>query len=122
MKLTIDENASAQLLAAKKDYTVTDALGRVIGIRKPKALDSLDFKMALGNNHANTVWLVSVSHLPYVYDIDGEPVITPRTESELRHLYKKLDDEGNEAVQKFVIEHFFSDTAKAEEETELKNS
>jgi hypothetical protein len=112
---------SEQLVkASAKEVTINDALGREIVIRKPKPLDNLDFKRALGPNHTNTLYLVEVSHLPYVASIDGIVVAVPTTDAELRALYARLGDEGNEAAQKAVIDTFFS-TVDASE-GELKNS
>ena len=115
------ELIDAPIAASKKEVSVTDALGRVLVIRKPKPLANLDFKRALGPNHTNTLYLVEVSHLPYVASIDGVPVAVPTSDGELRALYARLGDEGNETAQKAVIETFYSTQAEGGE-SELKNS
>ena len=107
---------------ASEGVMITDATGRNILIKKPKPLDGLDFKLALGNNALNTVYLIEVSHLQYVAEIDGEPVNVPKTDLQLRSLYQRLGDDGNAAAQKAVIDQFFSDDADAAKETEVKNS
>lgn len=121
MSVTIVENGAVPAAPPGK-VVLTDSLGRAITIKKPKPLDALDFKIALGSNHTNTLYLVEVSHLPYVCDIDGDPVSVPRTERELRALYQRLGDEGNEAAQKAVIEAYFSEAVKAAEAETVKNS
>ena len=122
-KVTMVEDGPAAVVAAPiGKIVVTDALGRAIVIKKPKPLDALDFKIALGTNHTNTLYLVEVSHLPYVCEIDGEPVSVPRTERELRALYQRLGDEGNEAAQKAVIETFYSAAVRTAEDQAVKNS
>lgn len=121
MKVTmIEESAPAPMAPGK--HVVTDKLNRAIVIKKPKPLDALDFKIALGSNHTNTLYLVEVSHLQYVCEIDGEPVGVPKTERELRALYQRLGDEGNEAAQQAVIETFYSEAVKKAEDAEVKNS
>ena len=106
--------------AAAKEFEVIDDLGRIIKLKKPNPLANLDFKKALGKNHENVLYLVEVMPLAYVAQIDGEIVITPSNEGELRALYKRLGDEGSTAVQAGVAEHFFA-TPK-ESDDDLKNS
>lgn len=122
-KAKIEILPSAQVKpAASEGVMITDATGRTILIKKPKPLDGLDFKLALGANHTNTLYLVEVSHLQYVAEIDGEPVNVPKTELQLRSMYQRLGDDGNAAAQKAVIELFFTEGAEAAKEDEVKNS
>lgn len=106
---------SAQIVrAAAKSVDVTDALGRVISLRKPSPLANLDFAKAAGSGsgnggEANQVYLAEVYHLKFVAAIDGNPVVTPGSEGELRALYAQLGDEGNEAAQRGVYENFMVD-------------
>lgn len=104
---------SAQIVrAAAKSVDVTDALGRVISLRKPSPLANLDFAKAAGSGNggeANQVYLAEVYHLKFVAAIDGIPVVTPGSEGELRALYAQLGDEGNEAAQRGVYENFMVD-------------
>lgn len=99
-----------------KTFDVTDETGRVITLKKPSPLARLDFAKAAGNGSAagvNQVYLAMTAHLQFVSAIDGAAVATPTTEGELRALYARLGDEGNEAAQAGVYEHFMS-TADAE--------
>jgi len=113
---------SAQIVKASAvDVTVTDALGRVIRLKKPNPLANLDFAKAAGGERLNMLYLTEVAHLKFVAGIDGEPVATPRTDGELRALYQRLGDEGNEAAAAGVMKNFVKpDEASAE--AELKNS
>ena len=120
-KIEILPSAVVKNSAATR-ITVTDESGRIFTIKKPKPLDGLDFKLALGANHTNTLYLVEVSHLQYVAEIDGEPVNVPKTELQLRSLYQRLGDDGNSTVQKAVIENFFSEEAEKAKDAEVKNS
>jgi hypothetical protein len=115
-------NPSQQVVkAALKDVTVVDALGRSIRLKKPSPLANLDFKRALGANHENVLYLVEVMPLAYVVSLDGEVVVTPSTDTELRALYQRLGDEGNDAIRPAVFENFIQADQVAKE-AELKNS
>lgn len=106
--------------AAAKEVSVTDSLGRVIRLKKPMSLANLDFKKALGNNHQNIMYLVEVMPLAYVAAIDDVAVAVPTTDAEIRALYVRLGEEGNDAVQTAVSENFF--TPPHEVEQAVKNS
>ena len=108
--------------AVVKDILVTDALGRVIRLKKPGPLANLDFAKAAGSDKLNVLYLAEVMHLKFVEAIDNQRVTTPSTEGELRALYLRLGDEGNEAVMKGVTENFLGDGATNSQEAELKNS
>ncbi len=117
-----DESPAARLVAAaSQPVEVVDALGRTITLKKPAPLARLDFAKAAGGAEINQLYLAEVMHLPYVAAIDGAIVVTPASEGELRALYARLGDDGNEAAQLGVLEHF-SPKPRAEAETELKNS
>jgi hypothetical protein len=119
-----DETPSAKIVAtAKKSVDVTDAGGRLITLRKPNPLGNLDFAKAAGGADINQLYLAEVMHLKFVAAIDGDPVATPATEGELRAMYARLGDDGNEAAQLGIFEHFIGDAkTKAATEGELKNS
>lgn len=108
-----------RLSAARKSVDVTDDLGRVITLKKPNPLAKLDFAKAAGGPEVNQLYLVEVAHLQFVSAIDGEPVVTPASEGELRALYARLSDEGNEAAQLGVYQHFMGGKGA---DGEVKNS
>lgn len=105
--------------ASAKEVVVDDALGRKITLRKPSPLSNLDFAKAAGSSELNMLYLAEVAHLKFVSAIDGDPVLTPATEGQLRALYQRLGEEGNEAAQRGVAASFIQ---TAEPEAELKNS
>lgn len=120
----IDTTPSEQIVkAAAKTFEVTDELGRTITLKKPSPLANLDFAKAAGSGsggEVNQVYLAEVYHLKFVAAIDGAPIITPGTEGELRALYSRMGDEGNEAAQAGVYKHFME--ADAAGQGALKNS
>lgn len=118
---TGDESPAAKLVAAgNRLVVVTDALGRTITLKKPAPLARLDFAKAAGGPEINQLYFAEVAHLPYIADIDGVAVATPASEGELRALYARLGDDGNDAAQLGVLEHFLPPPA-CEAEAELKN-
>lgn len=108
--------------AAAKEFEVLDDLGRIIKLKKPNPLANLDFAKASGGEKLNVSYLSEVFHLKYVAGIDGDIVITPSTEGELRALYKRLGDEGNQAAMLGVMEHFLNPQSEQKSDSELKNS
>ncbi len=114
-----DTPSAAMVKAASATVTVTDALGRSLALAKPRPLDNLDFAKAAGGDRINLVYLAEVSHLKFVRQIDGEAIQTPQNELQLRALYQRLGDAGNEAVQQAVAQNFLrADSTEAD----LKNS
>jgi len=121
-KVTMRDGATPSekiIKAAAATISVTDADGRVIVIGKPRPLDNLDFAKAAGGDKLNLIYLAEVAHLKFVRQIDGDTVSTPSNELQLRALYQRLGDNGNEAVQMAVAENFMP---KGMEESDLKNS
>ena len=100
-------------------FEVTDARGRVITLKRPSPLANLDFAEAAGSEKINVLYLAEIAHLKFVAAIDGNVVPTPSTKGELRALYQRLDDDGNEAAITGVHKYFTSGNA---EDTTLKNS
>lgn len=123
-KVTINpsDQPAAKPAAAVKDFTVTDALGRTIRLKKPGPLANLDFAKAAGSDRLNVLYLAEVAHLKFVAAIDDQPVATPSTEGELRALYQRLGDEGNECAMRGVAEHFAGVIVAEQQGQELKNS
>ena len=124
VKVTINEDTPSTKLvaAAAKSVDVTDALGRTITLKKPNPLAKLDFAKAAGGPEVNQLYLAEVAHLQFVSAIDGEVVATPATDGELRALYARLGDEGNEAAQMGVFNHFMCTATREIAEEAVKNS
>jgi len=124
VKVTVNqagESPAAKLVGAgNRAVDVADAQGRTLTLKKPAPLARLDFAKAAGGGEINQLYLAEVMHLPYVAAIDGVTVASPASEGELRALYARLGDDGNEAAQLGVLEHFMPQPA-AEAEAELKN-
>ncbi|MDP9055897.1 MAG: hypothetical protein M3N34_00995 [Pseudomonadota bacterium] len=124
VKVTVnqaDESTAAKLIGAgNRAVDVADAQGRTLTLKKPAPLARLDFAKAAGGGEINQLYLAEVMHLPYVAAIDGVAVASPASEGELRALYARLGDDGNDAAQLGVLEHFMPKPA-AEAEAELKN-
>ena len=115
-----DTPAQAIVAAANRSVEVVSADGRAIMLKKPAPLARLDFAKAAGSAEINQLYLAEVMHLPYVAAIDGVTVASPASDGELRALYARLGDDGNDAAQLGVLEHFMPKPA-ADAEAELKN-
>ncbi len=119
--ITIDAETPSQRLvkAASAAVDVTDALGRVITLKKPNPLANLDFAKAAGGAEINQLYMAEVAHLKFVAAIDTAVVSTPGTDAELRALYARLGDEGNDAARLGVFKNFMP---KDDGSAGLKNS
>ncbi len=126
VKVEINQVTPSQQIikSSAKEVEIIDDLGRIIKLKKPSPLANLDFRRALGitlgNNTENLMYLAETMPLAYVVAIDGEMVATPATNAEIRALYQRLDEEGNKAVQKAVVDNFFNQ--QQDVKAELKNS
>jgi hypothetical protein len=119
VNLTI--NPSEQIVkSASKEFQVTDSLGRTITIKKPNPLANLDFAKAAGGEKLNMLYLSEVAHLKFVAAIDDQVVACPSTEGELRALYQRLGQEGNDAAQVGVAKHFYGIDSLDAESAEVK--
>jgi hypothetical protein len=120
--VTVTLKPSEQIVkAAAKEVKVTDALGRVITLKKPSILANLSFSKAAGDDKINILYLSEISHLKYVTAIDDDVIITPSSEGELKALLLRLDYEGSEAALAGVAEHFMPKSPESKD-AELKNS
>ena len=120
-RITLTEDAAPAdrlVRAAASPIEITDALGRKISLRKPTPPANLDFAKAAGSAGLNQVYLAEVLHLKFVFKIDDDVCAVPASDCELRALYQRLGDEGNEAVQLAVFENFMPTGAL---EGEIKN-
>lgn len=110
--------------SALKTVVVKDALGRSLTVRKVGSLQKLDLAAALGRDHVSNpvvygTGLVAIS----VVAIDGDTVFPPQKYSEVRALVSLLEDEGIEAIQNAMIEHFgFEAITQESVQDAVKNS
>ncbi|MDY7525487.1 hypothetical protein [Sphingomonas sp. 10B4] len=120
--VTLDTPSAQIVKAAAKSFDVTDDRGRTITLKKPSPLANLDFAKAAGSGsggEVNQIYLAEIFHLKFVAAIDGNPVVTPGSEGELRALYGRLGDEGNEAAQAGVFANFMNEAPST---GDVKNS
>jgi hypothetical protein len=103
---------------------VTDKTGRTIHIKKMNALDRMRLAEAVGADNAkNEVYFGYASLAMHVTEIEGDPIIQPRTKLALEGLVQRLGDDGLEAVALGVAEHFTDPALMTEElRAALKNA
>ncbi len=89
----------AILNASLHTQTTTDKTGRQLVLRRPTALDTLRLFKAAGPilSH-NEPWLAMASLASSVQAIDGVPVPTPTTETQIEALIDRLGEDGLAAV------------------------
>ena len=114
--------AVAAVKAANKAVTVTDALGRSLGVRKMPILDRMRMFESIGpENSKNEAYVGYAALACSVVSIDGEAVARPASKIQLEGLIQRLGDEGIEAV----ADHFASEVQQAvdaeAEKAALKN-
>lgn len=125
VKVSVNANQAVSeqvTLAAKKEFTVTDALGRKITIRKPNVLLQYRLMKFLGEAASNVAYMRMVTPITYLIDIDGEAIPQPNTSRELDALIQRLDEEGISALIDGVTTHFAAKETTEEQEEALKNS
>ena len=85
--------------AASVTETVTDEQGRSITVKKLSPFDRMQLNKAVGaENSANQNYMVYAAVAYSVKELDGEQMITPRTEREVEHIVQRLGEEGFEAA------------------------
>lgn len=106
MAVMIHDTPSGQIVrAANAVTTVTDSLGRAIGVKKIGALDRMKmFEVCGPENSKNEAYLGYAALAFSVATLDGEPYPRPATRNALEGLIKALGDEGLEAVAKHFTE------------------
>jgi hypothetical protein len=120
VRMQILEGTQAPAPEAPKDITVTDARGRVIGLRKPPFLAQFRLIEAMGPSATNEAYMNSVSPVLYVASIDGDPVPTPTTKLQVEAILQRLDEDGYAAVFKGSMLHFQSPDIDLQEQ--VKNA
>src|SRR5574340_1204561 len=120
-KLTVNPTPSAEVVAkAVAETSVTDALGRVITLKKPRILAQYQLIEILGDSAKNEVYWTMTFPLIFVVAIDGDAVSMPMNKREVEALISRLDDEGVSAVVHGVQEHFGQSNPEQDKE-QLKN-
>lgn len=109
--------------AANAEYSVTDARGRVIVLRKPPFLAQYkQVEMVGGELAANRVYMSMILPTLYVISIDGDAVTQPKTKLQLDALISRLDEDGMNAAFECWSENFAESKTPQEGEEELKKS
>ena len=129
VKVALDDNfqpetPSQQIVrAAAQPVTVTDKLGRVIGIRKLNALDRMRlFEIVGSDNSKNDQYLGHASLAYAVVSIDGDPIPAPSNKRHLEALVQRLDDDGLAAIGLGTLENFASERDRDAFRDKIKNS
>lgn len=87
------------------DVEVTDALGRILTLRKPNVLAQYRLVDLLGQKSENRVYLAMVLPLLYLQKIDGDAA-NFSNQRELEATIQRLDEEGLDALNRGIQEHF----------------
>ncbi|MGC8703724.1 MAG: hypothetical protein ACP5RV_12465, partial [Thiomonas sp.] len=94
--------------AKPADVEVTDALGRVLTLRRPNVLAQYQLVKMLGADVAsNQVYLSMVMPLLYLQKIDGEAANFANVR-EMEAMIQRLDEEKMEALNRGIQENFQS--------------
>jgi hypothetical protein len=103
--------------AATEEFSVTDARGRVITLKKPGVLAQYRLVEAMGSEAArNEVYMGMVLPIIFVTSIDGLHVPSPTNKAQIEGLIVRLDDDGIAAVAAGVQEHFGAQDPEADRE------
>ena len=105
--VTINDSPSAQVIAkTQTEFSVTDARGRVIKLKKPAVLAQYRLVEALGDSASNGTYMAMVLPLIYVVAIDEDAVYPAMKKSEVEALIQRLDEDGIQTVMEGVQECF----------------
>ena len=97
---------------------VSDARGRVLGLKAPGLLDRLRLLELVGPANAENYRYVSIVAAIYaVVELDGERLAPPATKRELEARASLLDEDGFDAAARAMVEHFRPPSAAEVEET-----
>jgi hypothetical protein len=91
---------SERLVSTATDLNVVvDGLGRRIAVRRLTALDTLRLFKAAGPTLAqNEPWLAMASLAMATMEVDGAPIPSPSTESQIESVIARLGEAGLSAV------------------------
>jgi hypothetical protein len=107
---------------ANKTVTITDDLGRVIVLKKPRYGSYLDLIKAIGPELAkNEIYLQHISLLATVVSVDGQPMPI-KSLIDIDHLVKVLEesDDALPKISKAVVDAFTEHTTQEEHNEALK--
>jgi hypothetical protein len=97
------ETVMRQMLSGRGIARTHDRTGREITVRLLTALDRLRLFKAIGATLAENPPYLGMAILAFsVAEIDGVPVPSPATESQLEALVQRLGDEGVDAIAEAV--------------------
>lgn len=119
-KVKINRTPSEAIVQeANQTYEVKDARGRVITLKRAGILAQYRLVAALGDLAQNQTYMAMCFPLLCVAAIDGEPVMPPRTHTEIEALIQRLDDAGVAAIQEGIEAHF-GDAPQSEDEVKAE--
>ena len=116
--VTINESPSAQIIApALTEFTVTDAKGRTLKLKKPVALAQYRMIEAMGDSASIQAYFAMAMPLIYLVSIDGDAVYTPNRKSELEALIQRLDTDGIDAIMQGIQDNFITPDPEEDKKT-----
>jgi hypothetical protein len=105
--------------AGRPEFSDTDALGRLIVLRKPTTWEKFELPRILGASSINPGWIFQAQMILHVKRIGEDTDVFFTTERELKAIVESLGDEGMETVEKLFIENFMQTGEAAKDE--IKN-
>lgn len=101
----------------KEEYSVIDACGRTITLKKPGVLAQYRLVEAIGGETAqNQVYMGMVLPIIFVTSIDGLHVPPLSNKAQIEGLIVRLDEHGIAAVAEGVQKHFGTQNPEADKE------
>lgn len=114
-------SASEQAVkAGRPEFSATDALGRLIVLRKPTTWEKFNLPRILGAESLNPGWTFQAQMILHVKQIGDDADVFFTSERELKGIVEALGDEVMEAVEQLFINHFMKSGEAAKDE--IKNS
>ena len=100
--------APTESLVAQAEFSVTDATGRVIVLRRPDVLAEFQIVEVLGDSAQNAAYMGMIMPLLWISSIDGSQVTVPNTKMEVNALIQRLGHDGIGAVFQGVQDQILS--------------
>jgi hypothetical protein len=82
---------------------LTDARGRKIRLKQADILDEFDLMGALGTESSNPIYYMYAQIVLHIATIDDQVMEAPKTKGEFRAAIKRIDRDGMEAYNKFLL-------------------